>query len=157
MTYLSESLNEENINIKNTISQISEGKESAINIYEKLPANIGSSEDLERSINLIQAFIDEIAISFYQKWTTLSDLIPLIENLNLKNLSQVFGGNGIVEKTIIMHLYNHTNTKSFIENLIQKYTNKSEEYPDEDAYQNMTKSLLNLKQALVIIPKIDNV
>lgn len=153
LSHVISNISEENINIKNTISQINEGNNEFDSIHNNLPIDLKSNDDLNRAIELAQEFVDKISLPFYQKWSEPSDLLPLIENINLRDLSKVYGGNGIFEKTVTLYLYEKEKAYKFLNELLQKYQNRLEDNPDEEAYQNMIDSLEGLQSSLKNIPE----
>lgn len=147
--------NIDSVNIKNSISIKTEGYDSGKNVYPFIPLELNSVDQIFKACELIKVFLNEDAYPFFNRWEKLSDLIPLLEKLNQRDISEIFGGSGVPEKALIWYLYDHPEKEIYLDGWINKYKNKAEENPDEDAYKEHLERLLNVKQASlnITLPK----
>ncbi len=136
----------DSVNIKNSISERVNGISSGENVYPFLPLEINSEEQVNKVSDLVNTFINEDAYPFFDQWKTLHDLIPVLEKLNPREISEILGGNGVPEKALIWYLSDHPEKEGYLMNWINKYETKSMENPDEDAYKEHLDILLKIKQ-----------
>ena len=141
----------DSVNIKNSISTITEGPDSGENIYPFIPHELDDEDQIFKICELIETFLKEDAYPFFDNWQKLRDLLPLIEKLNPKDISEIFGGSGVPEKALIWYLCDHPEKENFINSWIDKYESKVQENPDEDAYKEHLERLLSVKQAAISI------
>lgn len=136
----------DSVNIKNSISIKTDGIGSGENVYPLLPVEINNVDQLRKVSDLISTFLEEDAYPFFDQWKTLKDLIPILEKLNPREISEILGGSGVPEKALIWYLCDHPEKDDYLKTWINKYETKSMENPDEDAYKEHLDVLLNIKQ-----------
>ena len=141
----------DSVNIKNSISTRTEGRDSGENICPFIPHELNDEDQILKVCELIETFLKEDAYPFFDNWQTLRDLLPLIDKLNQKDISEIFGGSGVPEKALTWYLCDHPEKENFINSWIDKYESKVQKNPDEGAYKEHLERLLSVKQAAISI------
>ena len=100
-------------------------------------SSLKKSDDgsLDNFLIVFDNYLMQQALPFFNHINNEKDLIPLIENISIRKLGQLFTGSGILDKAIIYKLSNHPDAFTFIDNLETKYKTKMIENPTESAYK----------------------
>ena len=115
-------------------------------------SSLKKSDDgsLDNFLIVFDNYLMQQALPFFNHINNEKDLIPLIENISIRELGQLFTGSGILDKAIIYKLSNHPDALTFIDNLETMYKTKMIENPLESAYKEQLELIQKARKILEI-------
>lgn len=113
-----------------------------------LNIQIRTHEDIEKFIGQLTIFYNNAAAPFFSDWSSLMDFKDLLEDINPRETTQIFGTGGIFKKAVIYKMVNHKNYNEYIDRIIQNLLAAKESNPEEVQYQRFYSAALLTKERL---------
>lgn len=124
-------------------------RESTLN---QLPVSLDNEADIDKACQLIQQYIEQEAIPFFNYWQDIRDFLPFLETKSNGFIADLFSGDGFYKKVIIWKLCSHPGYNELIEEMFEIFMQELKESPkdkllkkDYDKYIKIIKTLEKTK------------
>lgn len=121
-------------------------------ILNQLPVSLDNEADIDKACQLIQQYIEQEAIPFFNYWQDIRDFLPFLETKDNGFIADLFSGDGFYKKVIIWKLCSHPCYYNLIEEMLGIFKLELEETPndkllkkDYDKYLKIIKTLEKTK------------
>lgn len=134
------------------------GHQKALNIttnqkiFSQLPVILSNEESINKACQLIQQYIEQEAIPFFNYWQDIRDFLPFLETKDNGFIADLFSGDGFYKKVIIWKLCKHPGYNELIEEMLEIFMQELKESPkdkllkkDYDKYIKIIKTLEKTK------------
>lgn len=117
-------------------------------ILEKLPIALDTVEGVDNACSLIQTYIEQEALPFFNYWQDIRDFIPFLETDDINFLSNIFAGDALFKKIIIWKLCSHPQYNEFITKKTVALAKRLNEIPNDKFFKNSYNRFLKLLKTL---------
>ncbi|OOV29854.1 hypothetical protein BXU11_08320 [Flavobacterium sp. LM5] len=121
-------------------------------ILSQLPISLDTEAGIDKACQLIQEYIEQEAIPFFNYWQDIRDFLPFLETKDNGFIADLFSGDGFYKKVIIWKLCSHPCYYNLIEEMLGIFKLELEETPndkllkkDYDKYLKIIKTLEKTK------------
>lgn len=120
-------------------------------IRENLIFDIHTEDDIRKALRMVDRFVYQDALPFFDYWQDVRDFLPFIETDNIRIVANdVFSGDGMKMKMIIWWLCQHPRYEAFKKERLEVYEKILKEDPsntsEEKEYKNLLKFLKRLEK-----------
>lgn len=119
---------------------------------EELTTLEGLVVDSEPTANVlvegIKIFYRQIASPFFEKFSKLCDVLPLMETKNSREISDRFGIEGKFRKAVVYKLCGHADYEQYMSALEKEYDELYERVKGDEYFMQFYKTCKELKEAL---------
>lgn len=121
-------------------------------ILDQLPISLNSEAELDKVCQLIQQYIQQEALPFFNYWRDIRDFLPFLETEDISYLSDIFSGDALFKKIIIWKLCSHPKFNEFTEKKTSQLEKRLAEIPNDSSFK---KNYVKYIKILKTLEKID--
>lgn len=104
-------------------------------ILSQLPISLDTEAGIDKACQLIQHYIKQEALPFFNYWKDIRDFLPFLETDDISLLSDIFSGDALFKKIIIWKLCSHPDFNEFTEKKTNQLTKRLHEIPKDKSFK----------------------
>lgn len=116
-------------------------------VYNHLPIPLETEADLARACELVQTFIQQDTLPFFNYWQDIRDFLPFLETDDLRYVANtVFAGYGPEKKLVIWKLCNHPRYEEHAKFMYERIKEGLKAEPKNESYKGLIKLIEKLEK-----------